>query len=668
MAMTLVLLLFFSSEVVGVSADSMALESTLARLDQETRIALLLDRADDVLRNEPQAAIVLAERALAEAQDLDDDLVLARAHIAIGIGHYYQGEYQEAMAAYRLGLAAAEAGEHLEHVANALNNIGILYFVWGEHDLAVDFYLQALRLRESLGDELGIAKGYNNIANVLHSTGKFDDALGYYRQSLALYESVGNQALVAGSLNNIGLLHYDRQEYDQALEAYERAVEIGRQIDDKPEMANSFNNLGMVYEAREQWSEALERYRASLDLRTSVGDRAGAMVCLHNIGVVNSHLGNHEQAIQQLEEALAEVRALGIQELARDNLHELALAHRRAGQLDRALDYYIQYKTADDEFRDLERSRQMFAAQTRYEVDLKDREIEVLRKDKEIEESRRNALLAMAVLSILIIILVFQRYRFQKRAATEIQLTNDALRKAHTELEQAARDELAHVARVATMGELAAAFAHELNQPLAAIQANARAGSNFLQREDQGEVEAALQDIGEDAGRAREIIQNLRRLMRKGEIRQESVDINTTVHEVLRFVKPETTRLGVEVNLETVAGLSRVTGDRIQLQQVILNLVQNAARAMAEQPGEHPAIKVVTSRPDEGGVEVAVIDQGPPVSDDLLNDMFEPFFTTKDGGLGMGLAICRTIIEAHGGRLLARRNEGAGLTVFFRLP
>ncbi len=312
----------------------------------------------------------------------------------------------------------------------------------------------------------------------------------------------------------------------------------------------------------------------------------------------------------------------------------------------------------------------MFAAKTRYEVDLKDREIEVLRKDKEIEQSRRNALLAIAVLSILIIILVFQRYRFQKRAATEIQLTNDALRQAHTELERAARDELAHVARVATMGELAAAFAHELNQPLAAIQANARAGSNFLQRDDDdgAEVEAALLDIGEDAGRAREIIQNLRRLMRKGEIRRESVDINTTVDEVLRFVKPETTRLGVGVELVTLQGLPRVTGDRIQLQQVILNLVQNAARAMAGLPGSPPAIKVITSRPDEGGVEVAVVDQGPPVADDLLNDMFEPFFTTKDDGLGMGLAICRTIIEAHGGRLLARRNAEGGLTVFFRLP
>jgi len=504
----------------------------------------------------------------------------------------------------------------------------------------------------------------------MHSAGEYAQALDYYQRSLAIYEEIGNRMLMASSLNNIGLVHYDRQEYDLAMTTYERALEYGRRNDDKQNTALTLNNLGMVFEARGMYDNALARYDASLAIREELGDRQGALVCRHNIGVVQSTRGEHELAIETLEGALSEARELEILELIRDNLESLALARQRAGQPRRALTVYMEYKAADDELRDQERSRQMIAAKTLYEVDLKDREIEVLRKDKEIERSRRNALTAGAVFSLLIIVLLFQRYRFQKRAANEIRRTNEALRQAHTELEQAARDELAHVARVATMGELAAAFAHELNQPLAAIQANASAGRNYLAlvTPDPGEVDAALTDIGDDAGRAQEIIANLRRLMRKGEIRREPVAVESMVTDALKVIGTECARRGVAVEFTPITEVSFVTGDRVQLQQVVLNLVQNATTVMAAADLPRPVLILRTARVDDEAVEVAVVDQGPPVSDEVFDDMFEPFFTTRADGLGMGLAICRTIIEAHGGTLTARRNEGAGLTVAFRLP
>jgi C4-dicarboxylate-specific signal transduction histidine kinase len=428
----------------------------------------------------------------------------------------------------------------------------------------------------------------------------------------------------------------------------------------------------MVYEARGELPAALKKYQASLAMRQELGDRQGVQVCERNIGVVQARQGDYDTAIATLESALATARKLEILELTRDTLESLALTLQSAGHFERALTTYIEFKKADDELRDQERTRQMIGAQTRFEVGLKDHEIEVLRKDKEIERSRRNALAVGAVLSLLIIVLLLQRYRFQKRAAQEIRRSNAALRQAHAELEEAARDELTHVARVATMGELATAFAHELNQPLAAIQANARAGRNLLavpaEDRDAAEVDAALQDIGDDAGRAREIIANVRQLMRKGEIRHEPVDLASMVAEALRLVRPECERQGVAVVLRSVPGLSPVTGDRVQLQQVVLNLVQNATAAMVGTSSPHGAIEVQVAQIDDGRLEVAVVDRGPPVSDEVLADMFEPFFTTRPSGLGMGLAICRTIIEAHGGELTARRNDDAGLTVAFRLP
>ena len=670
MLKVLFMLLLVGKTLANVPVDSMALESTLARLEPAERVELLLDRAEAVRRNDPRTAIVLAERARAVARDLGHDQSLARAEMNIGIGHYFMGEYRQAMEAYRTALETASAAADTANIASALNNIGILYFVWGEHDLAIDYYLRSVRFYEQIGDREGLAKGYNNVAGVMHSAGEYAQALDYYQRSLAIYEEVGNLALVAGSLNNIGLVHYDRQEYDQAVATYERALEYGRRSGDKQNTALTLNNLGLVLEARGLYDDALARYNASLAIREELGDRQGALVCRHNIGVVQSARGEHELAIETLEGALSEARDLEILELIRDNLESMALALQRADQPRRALTVYMEYKAVDDELRDRERTRQVFATKTLYEVDLKDREIEVLRKDKEIEQSRRNALAVGAILSLLIIVLLFQRYRFQKRAANEIRRTNEALRQAHTELEQAARDELAHVARVATMGELAAAFAHELNQPLAAILANARAGHNYLAmaKPDPDEADAALADIGDDAGRAQEIITNLRRLMRKGEIRRERVAVESMVADALKVIGPECARRGVAVKITPTTGLSFVTGDRVQLQQVVLNLVQNATAVVADSDLAQPVLIVRAARLGDDAVEVAVVDQGPPVPDEVFDDMFEPFFTTRPEGLGMGLAICRTIIEAHGGTLTARRNEGAGLTVAFQLP
>jgi len=218
------------------------------------------------------------------------------------------------------------------------------------------------------------------------------------------------------------------------------------------------------------------------------------------------------------------------------------------------------------------------------------------------------------------------------------------------------------------MGELAAAFAHELNQPLAAIRANARAGQNYLDREepDTSEAGGALTDIGVDAQRAQDLIIRLRDMMRKGELKLRRVDLNQVLAEAVALVQAEAKIHNVQLDLHQGENLPHITGDRIQLQQVVLNLLQNGLAVMAGR--EEGALTVTAERRTDGGVRVAVSDEGPPVSDDVLADMFEPFFTTKNEGLGMGLPICRTIIEAHGGRIKAVPRETSGLIVEFEIP
>jgi C4-dicarboxylate-specific signal transduction histidine kinase len=247
---------------------------------------------------------------------------------------------------------------------------------------------------------------------------------------------------------------------------------------------------------------------------------------------------------------------------------------------------------------------------------------------------------------------------------------NEARQLAQEEREKAARAELAHVSRVTVLGELAAALAHELNQPLTAILSNAQATRRLVGsgQFDAQEIDDALGDIVDGSGRARKIIQRLRDLMRRGEISRELLDLNEVLREVEVLVRADARLHGATFVLDLAGEVLEVEGDRIQLQQVVLNLVHNGVEALADSEGGGDEIRVATSARDGGWVEVSVSDSGPGLDDLTLERATEPFFTTKKEGLGMGLPICSSIIEAHGGSFSASRNPDRGLSVRFTLP
>lgn len=230
------------------------------------------------------------------------------------------------------------------------------------------------------------------------------------------------------------------------------------------------------------------------------------------------------------------------------------------------------------------------------------------------------------------------------------------------------RDEIAHLSRVATLGELSGSLAHEINQPLMGILSNAQAAQRFLARDDVDldEVREILVDIVEDDKRAGEVIRRLRALLKNGEMQNRPLDINSVVDAVVRLTRNDLMNRDVTVSTELAPDLPPVFGDHIQLQQVLLNLVMNACEAMEAVSGT-PQVHIRTRRSDGGDVEVSVSDRGGGIPPGDLERIFEPFVTTKEHGIGLGLSICRTIIGAHGGRLWAE-NLGTGATFRCALP
>ena len=278
--------------------------------------------------------------------------------------------------------------------------------------------------------------------------------------------------------------------------------------------------------------------------------------------------------------------------------------------------------------------------------------------DFRVEEPQDAVLVIAFLLTSLIVTGLVRKARSQ---------TEETL-KAEDEL-QRSQAELAHVTRVMTLGELTSSIAHEVNQPLAAIVSNAESCLRWLDRETPqlDEARSASERIIKDAQRATEVIGRIRDLARYSDPEKSPLDINETIRETIPLLQRELLRQRVSLRLELASTLPKVLGDRVQLQQVIINLMVNGVEAVANATDLPRELMIGSRHHDPDHVLVAVQDSGIGFDPENVDRLFTSFFTTKPGGMGMGLSICRSIIENHEGRLWASRNDGPGSTFQFTL-
>jgi len=262
-----------------------------------------------------------------------------------------------------------------------------------------------------------------------------------------------------------------------------------------------------------------------------------------------------------------------------------------------------------------------------------------------------------------------------KGTVQELQRSNEALqtesleRKHAEEARREAQAELARVSRVTTMGELTASLAHEVNQPIAAAVTNANTCLCWLTRDhpDLEEAREAASRIVKDATRAAGIISRVRLLFKKSTLQRELVDVNEAIREMIVLLRSEATRYNITVRMELAADLPRIMGDRVQLQQVLMNLIVNSIDAMKEVDGARE-LAVKSQRTEKEEVLVSVSDTGVGLPPEQTEQIFNAFFTTKPHGTGMGLRISRSIVESHGGRLWASENSPRGASFCFTIP
>jgi PAS domain S-box-containing protein len=257
------------------------------------------------------------------------------------------------------------------------------------------------------------------------------------------------------------------------------------------------------------------------------------------------------------------------------------------------------------------------------------------------------------------------------RAARVLGISIDITHRKQAEIEaKQRREELSHLTRVALIGEMSASIAHELNQPLAGIASNASAGQRFIDRGniDLQEIRDLLADIRADARRASDVVRQIRGMIRKEPMPRQRINLNDIVMNVAHMVGPDALLHSCEVKTWLAEKLPAVEGDPVQMQQVLLNLIVNAFDAMREIPVSKRKVEITTNQNGDGTVRTSVRDYGIGISGQTRERIFEQFFTTKTEGLGMGLAIVRSIIESHGGKIEAENVAGGGARFSFMLP
>ena len=252
-----------------------------------------------------------------------------------------------------------------------------------------------------------------------------------------------------------------------------------------------------------------------------------------------------------------------------------------------------------------------------------------------------------------------------------VGIIRDLTRQRDAERERHALEaRLEHVGRLSLLGEMAAGIAHEINQPLSAIANYSQAAKNMLDRQplEQDSLKVACGGIADQVHRAGQVIENLRNFVRKREIKKDELDLNEMIRGALTLVTVDTSNAGVTVHTDFARSLPGVQGNSVQLQQVLLNLTRNAVDAMKGGVNRDKEIRIVTRQPDPQTVEFEVSDRGPGISSSLADAIFHPFFTTKSDGLGVGLAISRSIVEAHDGTLQYKDNPSGGAIFIVSLP
>lgn len=615
-----------------------------------------------------------ALRARSIAANIKYDKGEAEALLNLAAVYISRGDYVFAKDNCMIALRLYKLNGDRRGLASVYRTMGVIYWRLSDFPRSLDYTYKAVGIYENLGDRNGLALTKKDIANINASLGEMKKSLEYRLEALKEFTELDDKIEIASMLNNIGNSYKDFGKHAEAIGYLNKALELSREIGFIRLYSYALNNIGEVYIKTKNYRRAQDYFEKSLRIKEEIGDQMGIAFTLINVGNAHRLDGQYKKAIPPLQRALTISTEIDVKSMVRDANLFLAESLEALGDYPAALRFHKKFREVNDSMYNEQNSKTLAELRTRYETETKEKEISLLKKNKQIQQldlakqrTLNNSLFIITILVVILAFVAYARYRLKARV-TEILTKEISDRKK-------AEAELLRSRKLEAVGILAGGIAHDFNNLLSVIIGNLSLAIDDVEDRDP-RLLRMLQAAERASQQAAELAQKLITFSAGGWILPQKVLLPAIIKRTLLHY-PALHRYFENTSIPP--DLRAIYGDDRQLRQVFRSILQNAGEAMNNSGQMRVEAENITFTGEneyalkEGDyVKISFIDNGRGIPPEHLDKIFDPYFSTKDTvtqkGMGLGLAICYSIIRRHNGHITVRSEVGKGTTVELYLP
>lgn len=622
-----------------------------------------------------EIAIQHAQRALSLLPKRDNSRDHAAAFYILAMGHKYLANYPLALTFLFKARTIYEQWGEKNEMARCLNQIGLVYRRLNEFPKALEYIMQSGLLYDQLEDRRNLSSIYNNIGIIHEEMGQPMLALDYYQKALIIDEEEHNQNNMAISWMNIASIYDHQGKAAEALELYKKSLAVLEKLGASKDLSNLLSSMGHHYLNKKNYAKALGYFTRAKKIKEEIHEYYGIAEVFLSMGMIYRCLGQYDHSQRYLIEAVTLSTRIHSTVNLRDSYLELAVLFQQQNDYANALSYYKKYKEANDGVFNEKNSRRLAELQTQFDLERKEKEISILKKNQEIRAldlgRQRGFITYLIIISLLTLFLAFvtyTRYRLKNRVNRQLvryqehlsELVEERTRELKEAQVERVRDE-----RLSVLGQLTATVAHEIRNPLGAARASIFSIEKALENNNPQRVQQALQLAEHNLVRCDRIIDDLLNFTRRRELRFQPIAIDEWVEQVLLPLRvPD----GITIKKEYQAGIL-VPIDSERLLRAIINTWNNALEALQEKENKTRLLTISTFfNKAHQRLDICFSDTGPGIPQENLDKIFEPLFTTKRFGFGLGLPVVKTIMNEHHGGVDINSQPGVGTRVTLWLP
>jgi len=665
------LLISFSSLKVAAVEFVDNPDSLIARLKNpnlKEKIEAYADVMNYYKRILPNKAIEYGVEALQITQKNNYAKGEADINYLLGVSYHAQSNYSKAMEYYQLSYNIRERLKDKVGIGESLNRIGMIYNVKGEYDKALDYCLRSVNILEQTNNLKVLAESYNHLGVIYYILNDFEKSISISQKALKICESINDEHVLAVSYEHLGLVYIKNGDYAKALLHVQKSLDLRLKKNDKIGVAGSYENLAIISRSTNKYFEALKYYNKSLELKRELNNKRGIASSISGIGLTYLKMGQPEKSLPYLLDALEIRRQLKDRRGIVSSLNRLADSYEAMKDYKNALDFHKLADSANDSLLNEQKNKAIAEYQEAFQQERRDKEILLLQQENTIQKYFQNFLMLISLLLSAAAISIFIAYRSKRKINDLLVSRNNQVTEQKEEL-QRLNEQLNEM--IATKDKFFSIIAHDLKSPFQGLLGYSSILSQEYSTLTEEEKISFIQNIEELSNSSYRLLENLLEWSRiqtgKMNLNIEEFNLLPEIFPTLSLIKQTANNKGIEFNYNIDSSIN-IQADRYMLSAIIRNLASNSIK-FTNSGGK---IDLIVEKLDQF-IRFSVKDTGIGISKNNIDNLFrvDKNISTKgtanEEGTGLGLLLCKEMIERHGGEITVESEVGKGTTFIFTI-